>query len=197
MNIAVLAWGSLVWDRRNLAVAGDFASTGPRLPIEFCRVSNDGRLTLVLDDDVGASCLTYAVRSSFDDLDRALANLWLREGKTDEKLPKDVRASGRVGYVDVASGKRSDTAAQRHPKAVDAISAWSQTNGFEGVIWTALAGNFREPDKAGEPFSVDAAIRHLEKLEPAKREEALRYIRSAPAEVQTPVRAAVIKRWPE
>jgi len=43
MKIAVLAWGSLVWDRRDLAVAGNFEPTGPRLPIEFCRVSGDGR----------------------------------------------------------------------------------------------------------------------------------------------------------
>ena len=54
--------------------------------------------------------------------------------------------------------------------------------------------------KAGEPFSVTAAIRYLEALEgqdPAAFERALAYIRKAPPEVETPVRDAVAKRWPE
>lgn len=43
MKIAVLGWGSLIWKRGNLAVAGDFIPAGPRVPIEYCRVSTDGR----------------------------------------------------------------------------------------------------------------------------------------------------------
>jgi hypothetical protein len=57
--------------------------------------------------------------------------------------------------------------------------------------------NFGEPDKAGKPFSVEAAINYLEALDAPTLDAALRYIRSAPPEVQTPVRAAVIARWPE
>ena len=40
----VLAWGSSVWDPRDLQIASKFAANGPLLPIEFCRVS-DGRTT--------------------------------------------------------------------------------------------------------------------------------------------------------
>ena len=50
MKSAVLAWGSLVWDPRDLQLAAEFAPNGPLLPIEFCRVSDDGRLTLVVDE---------------------------------------------------------------------------------------------------------------------------------------------------
>lgn len=64
-------------------------------------------------------------------------------------------------------------------------------------MWTALASNFHEPEKASEPFSVDAAISYLEALEALKRDAALSYIRSAPPEIQTLVRAAVGARWPE
>jgi hypothetical protein len=32
----------------------------PHLPIEFCRISQDGRLTLVIDESVGVSCITYS-----------------------------------------------------------------------------------------------------------------------------------------
>ena len=49
MKIAVLTWGSLVWERRELQAASDFVADGPLLPIEFCRISRDGRLTLVLE----------------------------------------------------------------------------------------------------------------------------------------------------
>ena len=188
MRIAVLAWGSLIWDRRELAIAEDFNPLGPQLPIEFCRVSSDGRLTLVIDEAFGASCATYIAASASGDLDAAIENLRLREGMPSAK---------GVGFVDVASGKQSDRAKERHPSAVASIKAWAQANGFDAAIWTALASNFHEPDKAGEPFSVEAAIRYLKALDAPKLDAALGYIRSAPPEVQTPVRAAVNARWPE
>lgn len=86
---------------------------------------------------------------------------------------------------------------ERHPQAVATIKAWAKANGYDAAIWTALASNFHEPDKAAEPFSVEAAIRYLEALDAPKLKAALAYIRSAPPEVQTPVRAAVNTRWPQ
>src|SRR5208337_2191663 len=50
MKIAVLAWGSIVWERGVLEVAATFMPNGPNLPVEFCRVSGDERLTLVIDE---------------------------------------------------------------------------------------------------------------------------------------------------
>lgn len=197
MKIAVLAWGSLIWDCRELALADDFKPGGPLLPIEFCRVSGDRRVTLVIDEAFGTFCSTYAAVSACGDLNAALENLWMREGSQDEVLPKNVRTHGRVGVVEVASGNGSAKAIERHPEAVATIKTWTQANGFDAAIWTALAGNFHEPAKAGEPFSVEAAIRYLEALDAQKLETALAYIRSAPAEVQTPVRTAVNARWPE
>ena len=188
MRIAVLAWGSLIWDRRELAIADVFRADGPRLPIEFCRVSGDGRLTLVIDEAYGTSCQTYFAKSASGDLDAAVENLRLREGMPSAK---------GVGFVDVASGRQSDRVNERHPEAVAAIWTWTQANGFDAAIWTALASNFDEPDRAGEPFSVDAAVRYLENLEASKIAEALKYIRRAPPKIQTPVRAAVNARWPE
>ncbi len=197
MRIAVLAWGSLISDRRELAIARDFKPCGPQLPIEFCRVSGGGRLTLVIDEAFGASCPTYVAASACGDLDAALKNLWIREGSQNEVLPKNLRTHGRVGFVEVASGNCSGKAIERHPKAVFTIRAWAEATGFNAVIWTALASNFGDSDKGGEPFSVEAAIRYLERLDAPRFSVALRYIRFAPPEVQTPVRAAVNRRWPE
>lgn len=197
MKIAVLVWGSLIWDRRELAIAGDFKLGGPQLPVEFCRVSSDGRLTLVIDEAFGASCPIYIADSACGNLDAALENLWIREGSQDEARPKNVRRHGRVGFVEVASNDCSAKAMERYPRGVATIRTWTQANGFDAAIWTALASNFDEPDKAGEPFSVEAAIGYLERLDAARLDAALGYIRSAPPEVQTPVRAAVNTRWPE
>jgi hypothetical protein len=188
MKIAVLAWGSLVRDPRDLQVAAEFAANGPLLPIEFCQVSADGRLTLALNETYGAVCKTYSAPSAIQSLDGAIENLMLREG-----MPN---ARG-VGFVEPASGTQSDVAMQRHPKAVAAIAAWAASNGYDAAIWTALKSNFDE--QGGEPFSVTAAIRYLETLESqdaANFAPALAYIRNAPIEVETPVRDEVNKRWP-
>ena len=77
------------------------------------------------------------------------------------------------------------------------INSWVAANGHDAAIWTALASNFHEDHRGGEPFSVAAAIRYLEARDLATLERALTYIRRAPDEVQTPVRAAVNARWPE
>ena len=65
---------------------------------------------------------------------------------------------------------------ERHPQVVATIAAWAESAGYDAAIWTALASNFDEPGKGGEPFSVTAAIRYLEALsakDPAGFERAL------------------------
>jgi hypothetical protein len=190
MKIAVLGWGSLVWDPRELRAGAAFAPDGPLLPIEFCRVSGDGRLTLVVDENYGIVCKTYSAPSALQSLDDAIENLRLREGMSGAR---------EVGFVVTASGKQSDVATQRHPEAIATIAAWAPANGYDAAIWTALASNFGEHGKGGEPFSVTAATRYLERLagqDAAKFARALDYIRKAPPEVDTPVRDEVAKRWP-
>jgi hypothetical protein len=187
---AVLAWGSLLWDPRELQTAAQFVANGPLLPIEFCRISADGRLTLAIDETFGSVCKTYSAPSALDALDAAIENLRVREGMPNARS---------VGFVEPASGRQSAVAIERHPDAVATIAAWAASNGYEAAIWTALASNFDEPGKGGEPFSVTAAIRYLETLQGrdgAKFARALVYIRQAPPEVETPVREEVSKRWP-
>jgi hypothetical protein len=189
MKIAVLAWGSLVWDPRELQTATKFVANGPLLPIEFCRVSKDGRLTLAIDETFGDVCTSYSAPSAFEGLDAAIENLRSREGT-------DVRD---IGFVEPATGRQSETAAERHPQMLATIAAWAESNRYDAAIWTELASNFAKPGKAGEPFSVTAAIRYLETLQEKDGvafARALEYIRNAPAEVDTPVRDEVAKRWP-
>ena len=190
MKIAILAWGSVVRDPRELQTAADFAADGPLLPIEFCRISADRRLTLAIDEDFGAICKTYSASSGLDSLDAAIENLQAREGMAHARA---------VGFVEPASGRQSDFAAQSHPQVVATIGAWAEAAGYDAAIWTALKSNFADWGKGGEPFSVTAALQYLEALEKedaAKFAQAHAYIRNAPPEVETPVREEVAKRWP-
>ena len=103
MKIAILASGSLVWDHRDLAIAEEFQSNGPRLPIEFGRVSSDGRLTLVIDETRGAPCATDAAESAFGDLNAAASKIYAsakacqaRRGSAPSTLPPASRAAERL-----------------------------------------------------------------------------------------------------
>jgi hypothetical protein len=152
MRIGIIAWGSLIWNPGTLELRGRFQPDGPHLPIEFSRISGDGRLTLVIDEPGGASCATFSAESAFQALDRAIENLRLREG-----MP----SSNGVGFVNLAAGTESALAIARHPQAVATIKVWTAENDFDAAIWTALESNFHEPKKAGTPFTVDAAKSYL------------------------------------
>ena len=164
----------------------NFEPNGPRVSVEFCRISGDGRVTLVIDEAWGADCLTYCATSLLSNLGDAVENLRLREGMPNLK---------GVGFVDLASDKCGSRAMERHPKTVGIVKAWARSTGYDAAVWTALASNFCE--KVGEPFSVEASLRHLGQLNVPAFDRALNYIRQAPPEVQAPVRAAVNARWPE
>jgi hypothetical protein len=190
LKSVVLAWGSLVWDPRKLQTSTKFIADGPLLPIEFCRVSDDGRLTLAIDETFGALCRTYSAPSTLDSLDAARDDLCLREGMADARA---------IGFVETASGKQSEVALVSHPQVVATIAAWAESIGYDAAIWTALTSNFDEWGRGGEPFSVSAAMQYLETLEKEDGEkfaQALAYIRKAPPEVETPVREEVARRWP-
>ena len=80
MKIGILAWGSLIWDPGTLRLAGNWIEGGPVLPIEFSRVSDNGRLTLVIDEKHGVDVPTRNALSALDDLDETITDLQKREG---------------------------------------------------------------------------------------------------------------------
>jgi hypothetical protein len=190
VKTVVLAWGPTVSDAGDLRVAAPFAAEGPLLPVEFCRVSADGRLTLAIDESFGAVCTTYAAPSAIESLDGAIDNLREREG---------LASADAIGFVEPASERQSEVAAERHPQALATIGAWVAAKGYDAAIWNGAQSNFGDWGKGGEPFSVSAALEYLEALErddPETFADALAYIRNAPAEVETPVRERVARRWP-
>ncbi|MCK1744158.1 hypothetical protein IVA80_25805 [Bradyrhizobium sp. 139] len=185
MNIAVLGWGSVVWNAGSLHLEGRFQCDGPALPIEFCRVSRDGRLTLVIDQRVGTPCKTYSAKSAFVDIHQAVSDLVARE-----KTP----GPARIGFVDLIRDIGNEDVKARQPRTFQMICEWMREKGFDGAVWTALPAKFKPI--TNRAFSVQAGLQYLEGLAPDKLSLALNYIRMAPPEVLTPFREAVNRNWP-
>ena len=179
-KIAVIGWGSLLWDLDDLSphVAGDWAvAEGPRLPFEFVRVSPKRKqaLVVVIDETHGVECATSHIQSARGRLMEAVEDLARRERTVPDQ----------IGFADCA-GQRVQS---RHTFVAENIRDWLSTSGYDGAVWTDLGGNYRET--LGEPFSIEGAIRYLRTLTGESLIEARRYIESAPENVETPLRAAL------
>lgn len=173
---AVLGWGSLIWDLDNLAphVRLPWAmSAGPRLPMEFSRISAKRRMGLVvcLDPDAGVPCPTHALASTRSNLAGAITDLALRE-----RAPEI-----RIGAVCLASGVE-----QGRAEIAGTVRRWCATQGWTGAVWTDLLPNYAET--TGAPFSPAAGAAYLATLTGDSLAEAVLYIENAPATTDTPLR---------
>jgi hypothetical protein len=199
-KIAILGWGSLLWDDRpefhwfdaTLEGGADgWHTDGPSLKLEFSRVSVETRaraLTLVLDYEHGWACnVAYAV-SKRQAVEDARCDLRCREGT----LLK------RIGLW-----KRGDECTTAHQEAWEAIDGWAKDR-FDAVVWTDLKSNF--PDKSHFPgktdqnreFTVENAIAHLKHLDERGKAMAAAYIWRAPPFVVTRLRTEIesVTDWP-
>jgi hypothetical protein len=179
MRIAILGWGSLLWEGGTEFDSwhGDWALDGPALKIEFCRISQTrlGALTLVIDDEHGTPTTVGWCVSKRTKLDDAMCDLRSREGTTLDQ----------IGRIAIPQRANPTTATPANA----AIENWAQGKELAAVIWTALGSNFQEKTK--QRFSVDAAITHLKSLPPEAKAKAAEYIWRAPRFVNTPLRAAM------
>lgn len=176
MRIAIIAWGSLIWDPRSLPYDGDWQPNGPRFSVEFSRVSRDCRLTLVVDGRHGADAPTRFVTSTRRALHDAMADLRDREGTI----------WSRIGYVNRKDGSDSADAFAQPGDTFQRVFDWSEERGFDAAIWTALPPSFEK--ETGEQFSLEAATKYLQRLPKIARKCAVTYIEKAPPEVETPLR---------
>jgi hypothetical protein len=114
MKIAIIGLGSLVSapgslrdhlvSRQGFSEADDkFEQTGPKLPLEFSRISQDCHLTLVIDETNGEMVPTRVALSTRLALSDALTDLWIRETHfAGERSYAEQRIhDGRVGYTDL------------------------------------------------------------------------------------------------
>jgi hypothetical protein len=174
LKIAILAWGSLLWEERpefDEQHEKEWHFDGPVLKLEFSRKSSSrqGALTLVIDDENGTPTTVAWCLSKRQRVDDATCDLQHREGTK-------VRKIGRFP---------ADPSAPQ--SAI--ITAWASGKSLDAVIWTALESNFKEN---GRPdFSVSAAVEYIKTLDTCGKAKAAEYIWRAPKFVQTPVRDAM------
>lgn len=177
---AIIGWGSLIWDLDNLAdhVRGAWhMGTGPRLPMEFTRVSPKRKRALVvcLDAEHGAGCATNAIASVRESIEGAIEDLARRE-----RAPLE-----HIGALCLASGHTQGS----KPEVAEAVRAWCEAGGWAGAVWTDLPSNFAQA--LGEPFSIPRALGYLRTLAGESLDEAVRYIEQAPPATDTPLRRAL------
>ena len=179
-KIAVIGFGSLLWDLDDLApkVSGEWKMyEGPVLPLEFSLVSRKRHyaLALVIDYGDGAPCPTCVIDSVRSEIGAAIVDLANRE----RMEPTN------IGFVDRNTGESHS----HREETRNTFWNWIEDSSYDGAVWTDGERNFEA--LTGRAFSLQNAQDHLRSLQGISLEEARRYIRNAPARVETPLRRAL------
>ncbi len=173
MKIAILGWGSLIWKPEKLEYNIDFewSEEGPILPIEFARISNDGRLTLVISDLVKEVRTLFAI-STFESLEKAILNLALREGSNISTIGYYIKSNSKISPINF--------------KHKNNIKNWIEQNDYvDAVIWTNLPENWKAKTKFHD------RIEYLLSLDEKASKTAEEYIRKTPEQINTELRSEI------
>jgi hypothetical protein len=162
MIIACLGWGSLIWNPGSLRVQNTWFENGVFLPIEFTRISNDNRVTLIIDDKAKPVRTLWSLMLC-ETLAEAKASLALREG-----LKAPIHSTGD------------------NSPFTSEIRQWAGIMNIDHVIWTGLS--YKEINSRP---SIDAIISHLKGLEGNSLKKAEEYIRRAPLQIDTEYRRTI------
>ena len=179
-KIAVIGFGSLLWDLDDLApkVSGEWKMyEGPILPLEFSLVSRKRHyaLALVIDYGDGAPCPTCVIDSVRSEIGAAIVDLANRE----RMEPTN------IGFVDRNTGESHS----HREETRNTLWNWIENSNYDGAVWTDGERNFEA--LTGKAFNLQTAQDHLRSLQGISLEEARRYIRKAPTRVETPLRRAL------
>lgn len=178
-QIAVLGWGSLIWQPKNLNINSLWKKDGPFLPIEYARISKDRRLTLVIKPNAKSVPVfwNYMFSNSLDD---AIENLKERE----QMINKN-----RVGFIDFKDNKHSNS----YPEVIEEIKKWGKSKNLDAVVWTDLGINFK--DKSRMCLTIDNILTYLDGLEGPEKLQALTYINNTPKQIKTEYRDKIEKKF--
>ncbi len=177
MKIAVIGWGSLIWCPGELRISSRWHKDGPLLPIEFTRVSTDGRLTLVITPGVKKIQTLWAL-SEFGNFNDVRGNLQKRE----ETIAENINfAFLNQNYSDLIQ--------------LD-IKNWLQDNkktySLVAAVWTNLPP--KKPKNLNNnkfPMTESDAIKYVSELQKdndSVRQQIKRYVRNTPEQIETAIR---------
>ena len=147
MKIVFLFWGSLTWDNEILKLKKNY-KLPIKLPLNFSRISKDGRITLVIDQDNGTKGNVYYSQTDINNLNNAINILKKRENTN----------KNNIGYINI-NNKRYRNKNLSNDE-LDFIYKYFKIKKIDGVVWTDLSTNWYE--KRDEYFSNNNAINYIE-----------------------------------
>lgn len=185
MRIAILAWGSLVWDKEHEAAEafdeqhGSWSDDGPMLMIELSRiskVSRPGVMTYVIDKDGSACRVKWALSE----------RMTCSESIDDLKKREKATSKGSIGFKNLKTNERCG----RDESSLKVIENWARAKEIDAAIWTDLRPNFSE--ETGRECSTQAVLEHVKKSADARR-KTIEYVIRAP--IRTPIATALLSTF--
>lgn len=167
--ITYIGWGSLLWNYEELKIADGWKrANGLELPLEFSRISKDGRMTLVIDKTNGLENEVYYANSSMTDINKAINVIKKRE-KT---------SVNNISYFNIKKNKFRFN--NTPPELAKRILRWATQHKKDVVIWTDLDSNWKSV--RGVPYSVENAMEYFEEQDINTRMRIVVYIYGATVE---------------
>jgi len=179
MLIGCLSWGSLVWNPGDLPVRGGWQLDGPLLPIEFARLSQHERITLViLNDPEYAASRSLWTLLDVNSLPEAVTRLRQREG-----CP-----ANKIGQWTRGQDEPEETIDKR-------IHRWAQRLDIDALVWTKLGPKWDGEDRMPSDEEVQ---NRLEEWGEPQGTYARLYFQMAPRQIDTPYRRTIVQHfgWP-
>ncbi|MDF2792400.1 hypothetical protein ACLEJW_05455 [Pseudomonas sp. SMSB3] len=173
MKIGCLGWGSLIWRPGQLRLGGDWSDEGPRVPVEFSRVSDGGELATAIYLGAEPVRVFWAALATHS-LEHAYNELAHREG-----VPTH-RTDG-IGVLMV-----------HDDDGYDSLNRWALSQGLDALIWTALPPRFMNLENRIP--NAREALMYLESLDTITQEHARQYIENVPAQIGTAYRRMFAER---
>jgi hypothetical protein len=181
MMIGCLTWGSLVWNPKQLPIRGGWQTDGPFLPIEFARLSNYNRITLVILYDRPDYPPSRSLWTLLDVGSPAEAFKALKERE-------DAQDAG-IGLWQKGTAEPAHEVEKR-------IARWAEAMGLDAVVWTKLRPKWVEGDKEVRRMPTqDEVIERIRTWDEPLGTYARLYLQMAPKQIDTPYRRAIFKEF--
>ena len=174
MKIACIGWGSLVWRPDTLLIQREWFLDGPFLPIEYVRQSNDGRLTLVIDNTAKPVRTLWALMAT-NDLIKAKKSLQIRERTSKENIAS-------ITYLEETSDNIKI-----------AIKDWLISLKIDAAIWTNLPPKFNNEES--KIPTIEEVISYFKDMDINTRCVTEEYIRKTPLQIDTEYRRRIEKEF--
>jgi len=149
---------------------------GPLLPIEFARISQDKRLTLVICPEAERQQVLWA-KMKTNSLEDAIDHLRKREETTEK----------RIGFIELSDQKSYRCGVLSG--ILEEIRNWAGIKKLSSVIWTDLPPNFKI--KTNYELNAKNVIEYLNSLLIGDKKRAELYIRKTPKQIRTKMRFAI------